>query len=149
MLPLLQILTLSCLLPHHGNEGLHELYIQAINTRDLALLEHYFGEDYIYHSPFGDMNEAQFRQTLNVMLTAFPDFNLVVEDTFSSKDRVVTRFRMRGTHLGDFLGIPPTGRSIDLPGIIITRVSKHRAVEEWEEFDRLKLMQQLGVLPAQ
>jgi predicted ester cyclase len=62
-------------------------------------------------------------------------------------DRVVTRSYWEGTHKGDFLGIPPTGKSVHVEGVNITRYSNGKAVEHWGYQDTPALMQQLGVNP--
>jgi predicted ester cyclase len=54
---------------------------------------------------------------------------------------------MRGTHTGDLLGIGPTGKQGTMTGIVISRVAGNMIAEEWENFDELGLLQQLGVMP--
>jgi predicted ester cyclase len=76
--------------------------------------------------------------------------NLTAEDLIIDGDKVVLRFNLRGTHQGEFMGIPATGRQINVPGIIIYRLAtdKNNAtkiVEHWMQIDSAALMQQLGV----
>lgn len=80
--------------------------------------------------------------------TAFPDMNITVEDLLADGDKVIARFTSRGTHQGDLMGIPPTGKSITVTGISIDRFEGEKYVESWMEFDQLSMMQQLGVIPA-
>lgn len=83
-------------------------------------------------------------------LTAFPDLRMVPEDVITSGDKVVARVRATGTHKGAFMGIPPTGKQIDVQLIDIIRFgSDGRAREHWGVFDQLAMMQQLGVIPAE
>ena len=70
----------------------------------------------------------------------FPDIHYTVEDMIGEGDRLVARWSTKGTHKGEFMGIPPTGRSVAFSGIEIVRMVGDKAVEE---FDRLRLMQQL------
>jgi predicted ester cyclase len=58
------------------------------------------------------------------------------------------RITLRGTHQGEFMGIPPTGRQVTFTGIHISRVAGGKIAEEWGQFDALGMMQQLGVIPA-
>lgn len=85
-----------------------------------------------------------------VLLTrrGFPDVRFVFEDIFGSGDRVVARWIMYGTHTGDLLGIPPTGRKVAVQGIKIIRVADGRAAEAWQNVDLAGMLQQLGMFPS-
>ena len=78
---------------------------------------------------------------------AFPDALSTVEDQVAEGDRVVTRWRARGTHRGDLGSIPATGRRIDVEGITIERIAAGRIAEVWVVRDWLGLLRQLGALP--
>lgn len=76
---------------------------------------------------------------------AVPHYELSGEDLIVDGDKVVLRFVWRGTHQGSFMGIPATGRKINVPGIIIYRLADNKIVEHWMQVDSAALMQQLGV----
>jgi steroid delta-isomerase-like uncharacterized protein len=78
---------------------------------------------------------------------AFPDGRVTIEDMIAEGDKVVTRYNSRGTHKGDFMGIPATGKKVAVTGIVISRIAKGKIAEEWEEFDALGFMVQLGAIP--
>ncbi len=78
---------------------------------------------------------------------AFPDSYFTVEDMVAEGDKVVTRKTFHGTHEGEFMGIPPSGRSVSMGLIDIVRISEGRVVEHWSEGDSFGMMQQLGVIP--
>lgn len=80
--------------------------------------------------------------------TAFPDITYTVEDLIAEDDKVVARWSARGTHTGDFMGIPPTNKRVRFSGIEVIWVVDGRAVKEWGELDRLGLMAQLGAIPT-
>lgn len=83
------------------------------------------------------------------LLDAFPDLNMIVEDLLAAADKAVARVRVTGTHQGAFMGIPPTGATVDLQLIDIMRFDGAGQVcEHWGVTDMLTLMQQLGVVPA-
>jgi predicted ester cyclase len=63
-------------------------------------------------------------------------------------NKVVWRYTVRGTHQGEFMGIAPTGKSITLTGILVSRFADDKVVEDWNNYDALGLMQQLGVIPS-
>jgi predicted ester cyclase len=82
------------------------------------------------------------------MRSAFPDLKLTPEAIYTDGDTVIARVRVTGTHNGEYFGIPPTGKGIDVAVIDITRVEGGKAVERWGIVDGFKLMQQLGQVPA-
>lgn len=79
---------------------------------------------------------------------AFPDASIEEQDVFAIGDKVVYRFVMHGTHQGNFLGVPPTGKPIALPGITILRFADGKCIERWSQADFLSVLQQIGALPA-
>jgi steroid delta-isomerase-like uncharacterized protein len=88
------------------------------------------------------------KQVVALFHTAFPDIRFTVEDLIAEGDRVVDRWIARGTHRGEFMGLPPTGQQVTLTGIDIMRVAGGKVVEIWHNEDALGLMQQLGAIPA-
>jgi predicted ester cyclase len=82
------------------------------------------------------------------MLTAFSGGVATVEDMMVDGDKVVSRLTFRGTHTGDLMGIPPTGKSVAIAETIIDRVAGGKIVESWRLFDQMTMMQQLGVIPT-
>ena len=83
---------------------------------------------------------AMFRQ-------AFPDSYFTVEDMVAEGEKVATRKTFRGTHQGEFMGIPPTGQKVSVGLMDIVRIADGKVVEHWSMGDNLGMMQQLGVIP--
>jgi predicted ester cyclase len=83
---------------------------------------------------------------LQTFMTALPDLKLTVEEIFGEGDRVFSRARLEGTNTGEFNGLPPTGRRIDIRWIMnVSHVRDGRIVEEWEILDQLELVRQLNL----
>lgn len=80
--------------------------------------------------------------------SAFPDIHVHVKEQIAEGDRVFTRITFHGTHKGQFMHIPPTGKSIKMEAFVLTRFENGLNVEGRVGMDRLALMQQLGVIPA-
>ncbi len=78
---------------------------------------------------------------------AFPNYQLLAEDMIAEGDKVVVRSTFHGTHKGDLMGIPPTGKEVTMPVMLIYRIADNKIVEHWMQADALGLMQQLGVIP--
>ena len=87
----------------------------------------------------------------NVITTcraAFHGLNVTIDDIMADGDKVTARFTARGTHKGEFMGLPPTGKPITMTGIEIFRVENGKITELWGEANLMGLMQQLGILPV-
>ena len=82
-------------------------------------------------------------------LRAFPGIRVTVEDQVAEGETVVTRFTARGTHNGDLGGVAPTGKEVTVAGISIDRFEGGKCVEQWQSFDELAMMQQIGAIPAE
>jgi steroid delta-isomerase-like uncharacterized protein len=91
---------------------------------------------------------AGVRQLLSVYRTAFPDVRITIEDMISEGDKGVARLTFRGTHVGSFGDVPPTGRSVTMSSMIFCRFREGRIDEMWRNGDQLGLLRQLGVLPS-
>ena len=88
-------------------------------------------------------------QYFRMLLAAFPDMRMDAKDLIASGDKAVARVRVSGTHKGEFMGIPATGKSVSVKLIDITRSGDDGlAHEHWGVVDQFALMQQLGVIPA-
>jgi steroid delta-isomerase-like uncharacterized protein len=125
---------------------------EVFSQGNLDLVDELFAPDYVLHDPGlpgGELRGTEhFKQRwVSMFRTAYPDLQLSVEDQIAEGDKVVARYTGRGTHQGELMGIPPTGNEVSVGGIIISRVSGGRVEEEWNSFDALGMMQQLGVIP--
>lgn len=125
-----------------------ELYNSG-GTLDAA--DDIYAPDVVAHDPNspGDMHGPEgVKHFASAFGSAFPDRQSTVEDQIAEGDKVVTRYTFSGTHQGEFLGIPPTGNRVQMTGMYLSRISGGKIVEEWNIYDLLGLMQQLGVSPA-
>jgi len=94
------------------------------------------------------MDRAGAAQFFRAFVAGFPNISLTIEDMIAEGDRVVLRQTYRGTHQGEMMGIPPTGRPVTLTAIDIVRVADGKLAEHWSNNDQLGMLQQLGVIPA-
>jgi steroid delta-isomerase-like uncharacterized protein len=124
---------------------------ELINAGDIDGFGRLLADDFIDHeelpglAPTKEGAIAFFR----MYLAAFPDLRMVAEDVIASGEKAVARVRATGTHKGDFMGMAPTGRTVDVQLIDIMRFATDgRISEHWGVFDQLTMMQQLGAIPA-
>jgi predicted ester cyclase len=127
-------------------EVVHGIY-QAINTGDLALLEKFVAPGYTEHSE-GFQGVEPFRQQVAAFRTAFPDLRVTVDDLLTDGDRFASRTTVTGTHTGDLMGMPPTGKRISVEAVDIGRIADGQAQERWGGLNMYALLTQLGVIPA-
>ena len=110
-----------------------------------------FAPDYIGMNPT-DPHDVRgpegAKELANMYRSAFPDVRLIIEEQVAEGDKVVTRWIAYGTHQGEMMGIAPTGNQVRVEGITISHIQEGKIVQEWELFDTLGLMQQLGAAPT-
>lgn len=107
-----------------------------------------FHADYVGHLPLMTVHgPEEFANLVRMYRQGFPDVHLTVEDYISSGDRVVVRWISRGTHQHELMGVPPSFKPMEVMGISIFRMQDCQVVEEWEGFDTLGMMRQLGAIP--
>lgn len=124
-------------------------YDALLNEKSLDRLDEFVAQDYIDHAalPGQAPGLEGAKQRWAMWLTAVPDLRSTINDMFGEGDRVLARWTGEGTHQGRLLGIPPSGRHLRFGGMSIFRVAEGKVAEQWEELDKVNLMQQLGVLP--
>jgi predicted ester cyclase len=112
------------------------------------LIKELVTEDYVGHTPLGDIHGPEGAKQFTSMLHAgFPNFQVTVEAQIAEGDLVATRWISQGLHNGEFQGVPPTGKRMAMSGMTIFRIANGKLVEGWTQPDLLGLMQQLGVVP--
>lgn len=116
------------------------------NTR---LLQEMAVEDYVYCAPGqGEFRGESFVGFVNAIRLAVPDLHNTIEQQVADGDTIVTRGTTRGTHQGSFGDIAASGNAIEVPWVMITKLKDDRIEEEWEIFDTLTFMTQLGGIPT-
>jgi steroid delta-isomerase-like uncharacterized protein len=121
------------------------------NRGDLTAIDEIIGDDYtgkIPAQPDLVRGRAGFRQLMLTYRNALPDVNLQVRDAVAEGDRVIAYWTATGTNTGSFAGMSPSFRRISVDGVSIFRLVEGMIVQEWEVFDTLGFMQQLGAIPA-
>jgi steroid delta-isomerase-like uncharacterized protein len=130
------------------NRDLVRQYLEIWNTGNLTNIEEIVSIDFIFHRVGGDLKGHEaLRQYIMVFRTAFPDLHFTVEEVIAERDKAVTHWMMTGTHKGELMGIAATDKQIKVTGTSITRIAGNKVIENSTFWDRLDLMQQLGVIP--
>ncbi len=134
------------------NKALISHFFEEVYTKkNLAAIDELIALNHIDHSAsaVGSLVGPEgSKQLIGMMLTAFPDLHVTIEDMIAEGDKVVVRMRMHGTQQGALGSIPPTGKQVALSTIDIIRIEGGQIAEEWGIDDRLGMLQQLGLVPA-
>ena len=118
------------------------------NRGDVEAIDELFAPDFVEHQPGIAPGREGVKGSIRALRAAFPDLHLAVEDATAAGDRVWLRLRGTGTHEGTFMGLPGTGRAIDITVIEIVRVVDGQLVEHWGVADRFSVAQQIGLVPG-
>jgi steroid delta-isomerase-like uncharacterized protein len=129
-------------------DSIVRFYEEAFNCGNANVIRELVTPDHVSHLPAGDHYGPEgVRIDISSFRTAFPDLRFEIEEVIEAPERVIYRFIARGTHGGPFMGVPASGRRIEVQGIGIDRVADGKCVERWVQYDSAGLLQQLGVIP--
>ena len=118
---------------------------EAYSRGDLSVVDEVAASNLVIHASSQDIRGREgAKQFVTMFRTAFPDLKFTIEDQIAEGDMVVTRWTARGTHAGEFQGIPATGRAVRVAGTDIDRIVDGKTVDCWVHMDQFGLMQQLG-----
>jgi steroid delta-isomerase-like uncharacterized protein len=133
-----------------NNKAAVRRFNEAFNVGDLDGAVAVFASNAVIHNSGAPdpLNVEGFKQFGGVFRAAFPDGKLTIEELIVEGDKVVSRVSYRGTHTGDMLGIPPTGKPVTVSAMLIDQFADGKIVESWRLFDQMGMMQQLGLVPA-
>lgn len=131
--------------------NVRRFYEEAWNRGDYAVIDELFADGYVDHDAAahtGADGRASAKAFIDVFRAGFPDVHLEIKDQVAEGDTVATRWVGTGTHRGTVLGLPATGRSIEIDGISIDRFDADgRFLEGWGTWDGVRLLRQLGAFP--
>jgi steroid delta-isomerase-like uncharacterized protein len=134
-----------------ANKELISAFIEdVINQGRLERANDLVKADFVELDPLPGQRQGReaLKAVILQMRSAFPDIRWVVDEMVAEGEKVVTRFHWTGTHQNTFLGIPATGRSVRVSGVVIDRLESGMMADSRILMDTLGLMQQLGVIPA-
>ena len=124
---------------------------EGVNARDLSVFDELISSTFVDHEaegsePGGPEGE---KELLSSIRESFPDWRWDIEDMLAAEDKVITRYVLRGTHRGEYMGAKPTGKKVAFTGINIVRLEGGKVVESWGNSDQLGWLRQIGVVPAE
>lgn len=132
-----------------GNMAIARNFLEAAwRKKDIAGLGQFVAQDHVAHGPFTDQlppGLAGVQAFAGAFTTAFPDVTYTVDSQETEDELVRTQVTYHGTHRGELMGVPATGRQATVPVLITDRIAGGKIVESWAEWDANDMMRQLGV----
>ena len=135
------------MVPDENRGVVRDYYETVYDRRELGRLDAFLAPDFVSAGPGGRMDRESHATALAASLAALPDLRLTVDEQIAEREAVVTRWSATGTQLGTLFGIPPTGRRVTATAIHVHHVRDGRIVDQWEQFDTLGVLSQLGLVP--
>lgn len=135
-----------------GTGLLRRFYEEVLAGGNLALIDEFVLEDMKDHEdpmPGQPQGKDGVKFYINAIRTAFPDLTVTLDPALADGDLEASHVVLSGTHRGEFLGIPPSGKSVRFSSADIIRIQDGKVAEHWGSSDTLSLMQQIGAVPAQ
>jgi|SRR5215213_10807529 len=133
------------------NKNLMRQYIEeAWNKGDLSFIDKNLADDFVNHStsPGHPTDKNGVKWIISTMRKASPDIHFIIEHMIAEGDKVATRWVAQGTHTGELMGMPPTGKKVTVTATVIERTGENGKVKEhWGNRDDLGLLQQIGIIP--
>lgn len=125
-------------------------YGEVVSGGKTELIDELCAPDFVDHDPLPGTSAdlAGIKEFVAQIRAAFPDLQVTVDDLIGEGDRLAVRSTMRGTHEGDFMGIPATGKKVEVSNYDFVRFENDQAAEHWGVIDSAALMEQLGMAPA-
>ena len=122
----------------------------VFNQHKVDAVSEYLAPDVVEHNPWPGFPATiqGFKDGTREFLTGFPDARVEIDEMLADGDKVIVRNRLVGTNSGPFMGMPATGKNIDVEGIDIVRIVDGRQAEHWGLYDAAGMMMQLGLMPA-
>jgi steroid delta-isomerase-like uncharacterized protein len=123
---------------------------EVINQGQIERVDDLVAVDFVEVDAFPGQQQGRdgLKQVINAFRTAFPDIHWVIEEMVGEGDKVFSRFTWRGTHRGEFFGVPATGKQITVKGMVVDRVVASKMAKSQILMDGLSMMRQLGVIPG-
>ena len=129
------------------NEALYRGIIEEINKGNSEYFNEFYSPDSLYYMVSNSpkpLSRKEYQGFVKGFFKSFPDLNFSIEELHAVEDRVIARLILRGTHEGDWRGIPATGNKFEMSSTFIVRIENGKVMEEREDFDQLGFWQQLG-----
>jgi predicted ester cyclase len=132
------------------NKAMATKFLDRINKGDLSVIEEVIDPAFVDHEPAPGIPPTRdgMKQLFTMYLKAFPDMKVSITHLVAEGDLVLIHHLTSGTHKGEFMGMPATGKSVKFDEMHLVRFANGKVIEHWGVEDTMTMMQQLGLMPA-
>jgi steroid delta-isomerase-like uncharacterized protein len=132
------------------NKNMVQRFIEEGDKGNVDAFDDMIPPDAVDHSPFPGQPAGRegVKYIFRMLKSAFPDMRTEVHEMVAEGDRVAVRSRIVGTHQGEFMGVPASGKPVSIEGIDILRFENGKMVEHWGVYDAMGMMMQIGAIPT-
>ena len=130
-----------------NKETIRRMFDEVINLGKIEMVDELFHPGFQSVTPQGTLDREGFKGYVQMWRAGFPDIQCTVDDLIEEGDRIAWSVRARGTHTGEFMGIPPTGRTVDFDSLNIGEMRDGKGYRHTVLMNDMKMMQQLGLMP--
>jgi steroid delta-isomerase-like uncharacterized protein len=130
-----------------NKEIVRRVWEEVVNEGKLDIVDELFHLSYIEHIPGGiakTKGPERIKRAVSWMKKVFPDLHYTIEDIIAEGDRVVSRVTGRGTHKGEFMGVPATERKVEMTAVVISRIKDGKIIEDWSYQNTFDMLKQIG-----
>jgi steroid delta-isomerase-like uncharacterized protein len=133
------------------SKALMRRFNEEVNAGNLDVIDELLSEDFVEHEEFPGIEPTRegVKQFFAMLRSAFPDLRMEDHEMVAEGDLVFARSTMSGTHQGEFMSLPPTGKRMEVQVMDLVRLRDGKAVEHWGVTDAMTMMQQLGAMPEE
>ncbi|MBI2913490.1 MAG: ester cyclase [Chloroflexi bacterium] len=133
-----------------NKQVMRRFYDEVFNAGRLEAIDELLAPDFAEREEFPGLppDREGVKQFFGMFRNAFPDMRVTVHDMIGEGDKIAARYTMTGTHRGEFMGMAPTGKPIEVSAMDIVRFAGGKVAEHWGITDQMAMMQQLGAIPA-
>lgn len=129
-----------------NEETMRRLVNEVINNKRLAVIDEIIHPHYVYRTPGQKLQGRQaLRELFSAYHAAFPHLYVKIDELICTENKAVLLFTLTGTHESEFMGIPATGKQVNINGMACSHFHNGQIIEEWELLDQLSLFRQLGI----
>ena len=130
-----------------NEETMRRLVDEVINNKCLEVIDDIIHPDYVYRTPGEELHGRQaLRELFTAYQVALPDLHVYIDNLVCTDNKAVLLFTLTGTQENDFMGIPATGKQVNINGMTYSHFENGQIIEEWELLDQLTMFQQLGMV---
>ena len=130
-----------------NEETMRRFVDEVINNKCLAVIDDIIHPDYVYRTPGQQLYGRQaLREFFTAYHVALPDLHVKIDDLICTDNKAVLLFTLSGTHKNEFMGIPATGKQVNISGMTCSHFDNGQIIEEWELLDQLTMFQQLDIV---